>query len=106
NSYDSIGMEMFSMVKFASDGAVDTTFGSNGMVTIPVNSVNAVAHAIALQSDGKIILAGESGDSDFTLMRYLSVTDTTGTGTNPVSVLSNAISLYPNPARNLLILQY
>ncbi len=98
NSYDSMGIEMFSMVKYASDGTIDTMFGSNGIVATPVSSTNAIPHAIALQSDGKIILAGDSGNSGFTLARYLSVTDSAGTGMNHIPGLSKAISLYPNPA--------
>jgi uncharacterized delta-60 repeat protein len=54
-------------------GSLDTTFGKSGMVTTPIGSGNAVAHALGIQSDGKIVAAGSSnniGNDDFTLVRY------------------------------------
>jgi uncharacterized delta-60 repeat protein len=41
------------------DGAVDSGFGSGGIVTVPIGS-KAIGDAIALQSDGKLILAGSA----------------------------------------------
>ena len=40
----------------AQAGSLDSTFGSNGIVTITTSI--RVANAVAIQSDGKIILAG------------------------------------------------
>jgi len=54
-------------------GSLDTDFGTSGMVTTPVGSGNAVAHALGIQSDGKIVTAGSSnnGSNDvFTLAKY------------------------------------
>jgi uncharacterized delta-60 repeat protein len=54
-------------------GSLDTTFGTGGMVTTPIGSVNAVAHALGIQSNGMIVAAGSSNNSsndDFTLVRY------------------------------------
>jgi uncharacterized delta-60 repeat protein len=41
------------------NGAVDTSFGQGGVVTIPLGS-QAYGDAIALQSDGKLIVAGSA----------------------------------------------
>jgi uncharacterized delta-60 repeat protein len=48
------------------DGSLDTTFGSGGYVTV----AGATAYAAAIQSDGKIVLAGES-NGRFVLARLL-----------------------------------
>ena len=56
----------FAMVRYNSDGNIDTHFGQNGIV-LPMTH-NPV-YALALQSDGKILAAG--GDFDFSVARYL-----------------------------------
>lgn len=53
------------LARFNSDGSLDTTFDIDGIVTTPTGDVRAAA----LQSDGKIIIAGQSA-SHFFLARY------------------------------------
>lgn len=53
------------LARFNSDGTPDTTFDTDGIVTAPAGEVRAVA----LQSDGRIIVAGRSA-SHFFLARY------------------------------------
>ena len=48
-------------------GALDTTFGTGG--TVRQNIQNGGGNAVAVQADGKIILAGE-GNSQFVLVRF------------------------------------
>lgn len=54
-----------SLVRLTSDGAPDTTFGENknGFVILSTGATSEASKGIALQSDGKIILAGYSDDS-------------------------------------------
>lgn len=62
------------LVRYQRDGALDTTFGTGGMVVTPVGSVSDEAYAVALQADGKILVAGGSAQGasgiDFALLRY------------------------------------
>jgi uncharacterized delta-60 repeat protein len=66
----------FALVRLVSDGAFDTGFGSAGKVVTPLSESNwDAAHAIAVQSDGRIVLGGwvyEGGSSagNFALVRY------------------------------------
>ena len=56
----------------AADGDLDTSFGTGGKVTTEVGS-DDYAWSVAIQSDGKIVLAGESNNGsnkDFALVRY------------------------------------
>ncbi len=66
---------VFSIVRYNSDGTLDTTFSGDGKATTALAANNsAQATAVAVQSDGKIIVAGDNvdplGDSHFALVRY------------------------------------
>ena len=53
----------FLCIRYNSDGTLDSSFGTNGIFTYDVQiGSEDVAYSIALQSDGKIILAGYSDD--------------------------------------------
>ena len=60
------------MVRYNSNGSLDTTFDTDGIVTTTVGS-NSYANAIILQTDNRIILAGgvKNGvNYDFAMFRY------------------------------------
>src|SRR5438045_5399003 len=68
----------FKVVRYNSNGALDTSFGDSGIVTTTFPE-GSYAFAVALQADGKIISAGtvfvdfnagESSNTDFELERY------------------------------------
>lgn len=63
----------FDLLRFAPNGALDTSFGAGGKVSTAFGSGHHQAQAMTLQTDGKIILAGSSGysSSDFGIARYL-----------------------------------
>ena len=60
----------FALAVYRADGTLDTGFGGDGRVTTDFGSGNHAAYAVAWQSDGNIVAAGES-NSDFALARYL-----------------------------------
>jgi len=68
--------ENFAVIRYTSNGALDTTFSSDGKTQIDFGSCCQSAYQVLLQSDGKIITAGfpnsESSDSDFLLARLSS----------------------------------
>jgi uncharacterized delta-60 repeat protein len=64
-----------SLLRYLRDGALDTTFGTNGKVLVALGANgNDRANAIAVQDDGKIVVAGSSqpGASglDFAVLRF------------------------------------
>jgi len=66
---------LFALARYNSDGSLDGSFGVDGKLTTAVGSTNAVASAVAIQPDGKIIAAGYSYTGfyiyqDFALVRY------------------------------------
>jgi uncharacterized delta-60 repeat protein len=62
----------FALVRYNSNGSLDSTFGSGGKVTTDFNGGLDAATALTLQTDGKIILAGfaTAGDPHMALARY------------------------------------
>lgn len=71
---------IFALARYNSNGSLDTTFGTGGIVTTSF-PYNVEARAVAIQSDGKIVVAG-SGNA-INLVRYNSngsLDSTFGTG--------------------------
>ena len=64
----------FALVRFNPNGSLDTTFGSNGIVTTPITNRTDYVNALALQSDGKLVAAGSvettASRRTFGLVRY------------------------------------
>jgi uncharacterized delta-60 repeat protein len=62
----------FALARYNIDGSFDKRFGGSGKVTTAMGK-ECAANAVAIQSDGKIALAGyvnDAGKSNFALMRY------------------------------------
>jgi uncharacterized delta-60 repeat protein len=63
----------FALIRYNSDGSLDTTFGTGGIVTTPIGSGYDVARTITIDANGKIIITGETyngSNHDFALARY------------------------------------
>ena len=66
----------FAVMRFTPDGTPDETFGDDGTVSTMLSGYNSPPTAIAIQpSDGKILVAGQTTNSDgtttdFALVRY------------------------------------
>jgi len=59
----------FALARYNTDGTLDNSFGANGLVTTDFGSTIDHGQAIAIQPDGKIVVAGES-NFDFAVARY------------------------------------
>jgi uncharacterized delta-60 repeat protein len=63
----------FGMVRYNIDGSLDTSFGTNGLVTTSVGASSSYIHSIELLPDGRILAGGTASngtDADFALARY------------------------------------
>ena len=62
----------FGLVRYNPNGSLDPTFGGDGTVTTDFSGGNDGATDVALQTDGKIVVAGfaQNADLDFALARY------------------------------------
>ena len=65
----------FALIRYNSDGSIDTSFGTNGKVITTLNtSFSDIVTKIIIQEDGKILAGGFSSreyDSKFAMVRYL-----------------------------------
>lgn len=91
------------MMRFGTDGILDTTFGTDGTVSTDVLGREDYGTAVTLQPDGKIVFAGYSytaqGDASFVVARY----NNTLLGTEDYQNVE--FRLYPNPAREQLTIE-
>jgi uncharacterized delta-60 repeat protein len=64
----------FAVARYNSDGTIDTSFGGDGKVTTNLTRFYDAAYGVAIQSDGKIVVAGDAGldgpNSAFGVVRY------------------------------------
>lgn len=63
----------FALVRYNTNGNLDASFDTDGKVTTDIGLGINYGQSVALQSDGKILVAGSSvnvGKDDFTLVRY------------------------------------
>jgi uncharacterized delta-60 repeat protein len=76
------------VLRYTTAGALDTTFSSDGKVTAAIGADHDAANGVAVQADGKIVVAGFAyfgGSQDLALARFTTAgaLDTTfGTGGN------------------------
>jgi uncharacterized delta-60 repeat protein len=76
---DATGSKDFALARLNADGTLDHTFGEGGLVTEDRRSLTAdIIHGVAIQSDGKIVVAGVAYEDvatldphgDFMVARY------------------------------------
>ena len=69
------GVNQFAIVRYNNDGSLDTSFNGTGIATITIagENIDAIAHAVVIQDDGKIVVAGQAivgGINQFALARF------------------------------------
>jgi uncharacterized delta-60 repeat protein len=74
-SFNPIGKNRaeFTVLRYNADGTLDTGFGESGKVTTEIGRNSDTANSVALQNDGKIVVAGYTfapGNNDFAVARY------------------------------------
>ena len=65
---DITGNDNFALVRYNSDGSLDTSLDTDGLVMTDLGS-NDYGSSVTVQADGKILLSGSSS-GDFALVRY------------------------------------
>jgi uncharacterized delta-60 repeat protein len=97
------GVSSFALARYNSDGTLDSTFGTGGMVTGPPG---ALATGAALDASGDIVVAGQNLTSQFIVARYTasgvldSTFGTAGVVTTPVANATNAsVAIQPTDGK-------
>ncbi len=94
------------LMRLDSNGNIDNTFGSNGIVITTINNIYDESYAMTLQNDGKILLAGTAqfgSDVDVAVLRY---NNDIQTGIIDFSVTDSPVLIYPNPVKDAITIQY
>jgi uncharacterized delta-60 repeat protein len=65
NADDASGSSDFAVVRYLADGTIDSTFSSDGKLTIDFGYDFDRALGVAIQSDDKIVVVGTSGNPSF-----------------------------------------
>jgi len=74
----------FGLARYNPNGSLDLTFGSGGKVITDLGGTQEAAEDVAIQPDGKIVVAGHTGapyssdTSDFVVVRYITLQDFAG----------------------------
>jgi uncharacterized delta-60 repeat protein len=94
----------FITIRYNSDGSIDNSFSFDGKQYAAFGSSYDWAYSVAIQSDGKIVVAGMSDltlNTDYSIVRYI------GAGSvgvqSPITNL-NEIKIFPNPTMGQLII--
>jgi uncharacterized delta-60 repeat protein len=108
NTYTSLNKNDFAVARFNANGTLDSSFGTGGKVKVDFGGRYDFAKAMALQPDGKIVLAGTTSgptptSSDFGLARLMpNGTLDSGFGLNGLATLDFASSY---DTANAMVLQ-
>jgi uncharacterized delta-60 repeat protein len=104
----------YALVRYNSDGNLDTGFGSNGRVITALGNVLQGKVSLALQADGKIVIASaykSTGDADFIVARYTTdgVLDTTfnpsGSGSPQPGTVTTDLGSSVGDGANAVVIQ-
>lgn len=90
------------LVRYTSNGVLDPTMDGDGIVITPVGNAYDIGHALNMQADGKLVVAGWSYDSALnadvvTVVRYMNdAVGMAGSGDK------GGLYLYPNPGYGMV----
>ena len=90
------GTYYFAVLRYTAAGVLDTTFSNDGKVLTAFGTSWGMAYSSVLQSDGKLLVAGQYGGSsnaDFAIARYITLSPSLAN----TDFIKNKVSLYPNP---------
>lgn len=88
----------FAVVRYNTDGSLDQTFGANGIALTPVGAGSDFGIAVALQSDGKIVMTGATvgvAGYDIAVARLKSIL--TGISSPGADEAFALLGCHPNP---------
>ncbi len=96
------------LVRYRPNGNIDSAFGTNGkVITYYGIKIIAQAHSVAIQADGKIVVAGFLSNY-FGVLRYNNTSTPNIAKGNYMNLRDNSfnktayIQLYPNPVKDIL----
>ena len=96
----------YSLLRLNADGSLDATFGSSGYVVSDIGPTGfAYPTSIVIQPDNKIVVGGKINGATESYLGAARYNAGTVSGTNDF-VISNAVAAFPNPAVDLITINY
>lgn len=95
----------FAVVRFNTDGSLDSSFSGDGKQTTSIGAGADKAYGVAIQSDGKIVVAGSThngSNDDFAIVRY-DVNGSLDTGFSGDGIQTTSLSASDDDATALAI---
>lgn len=91
----------FCVARLNANGTIDSTFGTNGQMLIPIYGYDDVALDVKTQSDGKIVVSGTTKIANFDRSYVVArLTPNSTLSTSEIAHQDNLLQLFPNPAKN------
>lgn len=89
----------FGSVRINLNGTLDESYGSNGVLITDIGTLNDLAHACVIQSDGKILLAGNSYNGSISSVAVARFENSSNSlSSNEIlEIDKNIFDLHPNP---------
>jgi uncharacterized delta-60 repeat protein len=103
--YRNIGVSLsYAMARYEEDGTLDATFGDNGTVTTAFGfGGDDQGLALAIQEDGRILLAGASYDGTQNLISVARYNNPSVSPVTGIEQLNNLeLTAYPNPTEGII----
>jgi uncharacterized delta-60 repeat protein len=100
-----LAQSKFALVRYNTDGSLDASFGTGGIVTTAIGTFDDEAFALAIQSDGKLVVAGYSFNGTqnvFALVRY-NTDGSLDTTFNTTGIVTTAIGIDDDEINSLAI---
>ncbi len=99
NAADASGLFAdFLLVRFNTDGTIDTTFNSVGYLKVNFNNTSSIGNSLLIQNDGKLLCSGEfiTSSSSSVCMARLEIDNLSTTNFDS----NNNITISPNPFKD------
>ena len=95
------------VVRFNSDGSVDAGFGTDGLASTSIGPGDDQAFSLALQPEGRILLAGTSyidlPEAEFAMVRY---TNDLNVGVEELNAVHSPFVIYPDPVVDRAVIEF
>ncbi len=96
----------FALVRLNSDGTLDGSFGTNGLVITDYNGNLDIGSNIILQTDFKIVLCGWTLQSNIWKVAMARYHSGVNVGSNEISENNLKLNVFPNPVTDILNIYY
>jgi uncharacterized delta-60 repeat protein len=85
----------FLLIRFNTDGTIDSTFNNTGYKTVNFNGSSAVGYSFLIQNDGKLLCSGVIYQSSSVYVGCLARLQFDNLATNTLT--NKSFTIYPNP---------